>query len=155
MILDRLENKALYRDFGCRLFTALEYLSATDFNSLENGKHAIDGDRLFAMVQRYAPRSPAEARWEAHRNYIDVQYIARGEECMGYAPLKKDLPIEEEYDAARDVVFYKTSGVLLPLSAGSFAVFTPLDIHAPGLQQVAPAECSEVLKVVVKCLWEG
>jgi YhcH/YjgK/YiaL family protein len=155
MILDRLENRALYRSFGRRLFEALEYLAVTDIRALQLGKQEIEGDRLFAVVQRYRPKTPAEARWEAHRKYIDVQYVASGAERIGYAPLREDTPLEEAYDAARDAVFYQAQGILLPVPAGSFAVFTPHDIHAPCLlPDSCPGSGEEVLKVVMKCLWQ-
>jgi YhcH/YjgK/YiaL family protein len=153
MILDCLEHRALYRNFGRRLFEALEYLAGTDLRSLETGKHVLEGDRLFAVVQRYRPKPPAEARWEAHRKYLDVQYVASGSECIGYAPLREKTPVEEAYDA-RDAIFYKTAGILLPVPAGSFAVFTPHDIHAPGLMADPASNGDEILKVVVKCLWQ-
>jgi YhcH/YjgK/YiaL family protein len=153
MILDRLENRDVYRRFGRRLFEALVYLAKTDFHNMESGKREIDGDRLFAVVQRYRPKPPAEARWEAHRNYLDVQYVVAGAERIGYAPLREETPIETAYDADRDVAFYRSSGVLLPIPAGRFAVFTPHDIHAPGLIAEAASDDQEVLKVVMKCLW--
>jgi YhcH/YjgK/YiaL family protein len=154
MILDCLENRGLYRNFGRRLFEALEYLAGTDLRALEPGKHEIEGDRLFAVVQRYRPKAPAEARWEVHRKYIDVQYVAGGAERIGYAPLRADTPVEEAYDAARDAAFYRPAGVLLPVPAGSFAVFTPHDIHAPGLLPDPASDGGEVLKVIMKCLWQ-
>jgi YhcH/YjgK/YiaL family protein len=124
-------------------------------SALANGKHMIDGDRLFAMVQRYRTKPVAEGRWEMHKKYIDVQYVAAGSESIGFAPLAGDSLVEESYDPSRDVAFYKMSGVFLPVSAGTFAVFTPDEVHAPCLAPADPEPAAgEVLKVVVKCLWE-
>ena len=133
---------------------ALDYLAQTDFNALPDGKQVIDGDRLFAIVQRYTTKPVSEARWETHRRYIDVQYIARGSERMGYVPWSESLPVQEVYDPQRDVAFYEASGVLLPVSAGMFAIFAPHEVHAPCLAPAEPQPAGEVLKVVFKCLWE-
>ena len=32
-------------------------------------------------------KAESEGKLEAHRKYIDVQYVISGEELMGYAPL--------------------------------------------------------------------
>ena len=155
MILDRLENAAFYRSLSPRIAAALEYLRATDFSALADGRHEIDGDRLVAMVQRYRTKPLAKARWEAHRRYLDVQYVVEGDERIGYAPVLKDSPVAEPYDADKDVMFYAVQGDLLQVSAGSFAIFAPQDIHAPGLVGGAPPVVRDVLKVVMKCRLDG
>jgi YhcH/YjgK/YiaL family protein len=154
MILDRLDRRDLYAGVGLGIPEALEYLAKTDFHSLPDGKQAIDGDRLFAVVQRYTAKPLSQARWEMHHRYLDVQFIACGSERIGYVPWSETLPIQESFDPARDVAFYETSGVLLPISAGMFVVFTPDEVHAPCLAPAEPELAGEVLKVVVKCLWE-
>lgn len=151
MILDRLEHAAMYRTLAVDIARALDYLQATDLRSLADGRHALDGDRLFAIVQRYRPKPAAEATWEAHRQYIDVQYVVEGTERMGYTYLRSDLAVRQPYDVQKDIVFYDAAGDLLAVPAGSFVIFTPHDIHAPGLTTDPPERVKEVLKVVVKC----
>ncbi len=113
MILDRLENAALYRSLGAEIALALDYLGGTDFSQTPEGRYELDGDRVFALVQRYRPKPPAEARWEAHRQYVDVQYVAEGLERMGYAPLADGLPVQRVYDSQKDVVFFEVQGDFL------------------------------------------
>jgi YhcH/YjgK/YiaL family protein len=153
MIFDRIGQRKNYDGLGSGIPEALEYLAKTDFTALESGKHVIDGDRLFAVVQRYKTKPTAEARWEMHRRYLDVQFLALGSERIGYAPWDESLPVVEAYRAERDAAFYAASGVLLPLSAGSFAVFAPEEVHAPCIVFADSEPAGEVLKVVVKCLW--
>ncbi len=152
MILDRLENAAMYRPLSQQIEAALAYLAKTDFQSLSPGRYELDGDRLYAMVQRYATKPPAGGRWEAHRRYLDVQYVVEGTERIGWAPLEEKTAIETPYDAEKDVIFYRTAGDLLQLTAGTFAIFAPHDIHSPGLH-ASPTEPVDVLKVVVKVAW--
>jgi YhcH/YjgK/YiaL family protein len=151
MILDRIENASMYRALGPAIAAALDYLRQTDFSQVPDGRHELDGDRLFSIVQHYRTKPLAEAIWEAHRQYIDVQYVVQGAERMGYASLRDDLPVRQPYDAQKDAVFYDAQGDFLEVRAGSFVIFTPHDIHAPGLA-VTPSEASAaVCKVVVKC----
>ena len=152
MIIDRIENRAFYKQLNPRITTALEYLAKTDFTKLAVGKYEIDGPKVFAIVQRYVTKPLENIAWEAHREYIDLQYVAEGGERMGYAPLCNHIPIYKEYDPQRDLIFYHAQGDLLTVPAGSFAIFTPQDIHAPGLAVDPSTASTEVVKVVVKCL---
>lgn len=151
MILDRLENADMYRALSGELVLAFDYLRKTDFRAAAEGRQEIDGDRVYAIVLRYRPKPLAEAMWEAHRRYIDVQYVAEGSERMGCTNLRGDLPVRQAYDAKKDLVFYDAAGDLFQVRAGGFAVFAPHDVHAPGLAIDSPETASEVCKVVVKC----
>jgi YhcH/YjgK/YiaL family protein len=154
VILDRLENVATYRTISAELVRAFDYLSRTDFSDLPAGRYALDGDRVYAIVQRYRPKPLTEAKWESHRRYLDVQYIAEGSERLGHALLDDGVTVEQQYNAEKDVIFYKADGDFFTLRAGSFAIFAPQDIHAPGLALDGPGDSIEVCKVVVKCRLE-
>ncbi len=149
MIRDRIENAEPYGRLGRGIAQALEFLRKTDCTKLQPGKHEIDDQRVFAMVQRYVPKPLAQAGWEAHHRYIDVQYIAAGSERMGCTGLVAGLKVTKPYDPQKDLVFYETAGDLLVFKAGDFAIFTPQDVHAPGLA-LDSAPGGEVTKVVVK-----
>ena len=151
MILDCLENADLYRPLGANIALALDYLCRTDFSQMPVGRHEVDGDRVWAVVQRYRPKPPAQAIWEAHRQYIDVQYVAAGTERMGYVPLGDGLRVRQPYDAEKDAILFDADGQLFTMSPGDFAIFTPCDVHAPGLTTDLADDSAEVCKVVVKC----
>jgi biofilm protein TabA len=155
MILDRIENAAMYRALDGTIRAALDSLRSVDFTRLPEGKHTLDGDRLFAMVQRYKPKPLAEIKWEAHRRYIDVQYVAAGAERIGWAALHEGVKVVEPYDAEKDVAMFDAKGDLLSVPAGYFTIFTPHDIHAPCLCPADTANPAEVWKIVVKCLVEA
>jgi biofilm protein TabA len=151
MILDRIEHAAMYRGLEPILREALDYLSSTDFSQVPEGRHVLDGERLFALVQRYQTKAVSDALWEAHRRYIDVQYVVAGDEQIGYAPLVDGLTVTKPYDTQKDVIFFNVRGDRFELSAGTFAIFTPHDVHAPGLVSGVSQQGAEVRKVVVKC----
>lgn len=135
--------------FSPAMEKALSYLRETDFSKLEDGRYEIDGDQIYATVQRYKTKPEKECRPESHRRYADVQYVAEGQEYIGWCAFTPALKITEPYDEKKDIAFYEK---LEPesnfiLTEGSFAVLTPKDIHRPCCAIEAP---SPVLKVVVK-----
>jgi biofilm protein TabA len=151
MILDRLENAGIYHPLGEKLKLALDYLCRTDLANTPDGRYPLDGDEVYAIVQRYRPKPVAAAQWEAHRVYTDVQYVVEGIEKMGYAPLTTELSICQPYNPEKDVVFYNAQGLFFDVGAGSFAVFSPYDVHSPGLAPSQTPVSRDVCKVVVKC----
>ena len=66
----------------------------------------IDGDKIFAEIQEYTTKDPKDCRFETHRKYYDIQYVAEGEEFFGYIPLS-ELEEDTGYDPERDLEFYK------------------------------------------------
>jgi biofilm protein TabA len=147
MILDSLARAARYRGVSAGLAKAFDYLRTVDFTTLVDGRNAVEGDRLYAMLNRYRTKPHAEAVWESHRKFIDVQYIVCGTEWMGYTPLDRAPQIIMPYDPARDVQFYAPGEGGFRLTTGQFAMFFPEDIHAPGLLD---GSVSDVVKVVMK-----
>ena len=146
MIVDRLSNLEFYRGLPLGLVRALEFLRDTDLLTIPVGRQDLDGERLFALVQDYNTKPIEECRWEAHRRYCDVQYLARGTERIGVANIER-MRIEQPYDSDRDVAFFTGDGDSMLLNAGTFAIFAPQDVHMPCVL----AESSELVrKIVVK-----
>lgn len=146
MIVDRLGNRSVDAHVLPRVRQALEYLRTTDMRAAAPGRHEIDGDRLFALVQEYETRHPDACVWEAHRRYVDVQYVVQGIERMGYAPIADMVP-RVPYDAEKDVALFEPGTRFVTLNAGMYAIFGPEDVHSPG---GAAGEPRAVRKVVVK-----
>ena len=129
---------------------ALDFLQQPDLAELPPGRIEIDGQAVYALVQAYEtlPIPPA-VKFEAHRQYIDIQYIASGVEVMGWANLKA-LSDVTAYNAEKDVLHgMLAAGEMTPVrvAAGQAAIFWPEDAHAPKLASGSPAP---VKKVVVK-----
>ena len=147
MIVDRFDNASPLYQLPQRLAQALDYIRTPDMNALATGRHDIDGDRLFALVQEYTTKAPAECVWEAHRRYVDVQFVVSGSERMGYVPLAVASE-REPYDVARDVAFFEPGHEFLTIRAGMFAIFGPEDVHSPCHH--AGGSPAHVRKVVIK-----
>ena len=146
MIVDKIENASQYYALGEKIAAALKYLETQDLSQVESGKYPIMGDEVFALVQEYESKPMDQGFWEVHRKYIDVQYIVRGLEQIGYAKLKSSRA-SEEYDDAKDYQVLEGDGDFLRLSSGMFAILWPWDAHMPGMAVYTPLS---VKKVVVK-----
>ena len=146
MVLDNIKYAGLYSAMGARIRKALVFLQETDFSKMEPGKYEIDGSNINALVQKYVTKPLAEGKWEAHRKYIDIQYIAEGMEQMGYA-FAESLEVSKEYDTEADYLLLQGNGSMLVCNSGTFAIFGPEDAHMPC---IAVNEPSPVKKVVVK-----
>ena len=148
MILDQFSHASFYRNLGARFAAGFDYLAKTDLVALPDGRHDIQGDELYVNVNTYRTKPPAECRWEAHRHRADIQYIIRGREKIGVAPLGA-MKLVSPYNPVNDVEFYEGSGQFIEVKQGDFAIFLPQDAHMP----MAAIEGSvEVKKVVVKVL---
>ncbi len=133
---------------------ALNWLQTNDLASLPTGRHPIDGDRMYVMISEYMTEPKEKRRAEAHHKYVDVQYIAAGEERIGIAPLMAGYEVLEDKLAEKDVIFYAkpTDEVDLGLKAGMFAVLFPWEVHRPNC---AAGDPGPVRKVVMKISLES
>ncbi|MCL5104375.1 MAG: YhcH/YjgK/YiaL family protein [Armatimonadetes bacterium] len=146
MIVDNISNAGLYFGLGKGIESGLKFLQTQDISKLGLGKHVIDGDDCFALVMEYDSKPVEQGIWEAHRRYIDIQFVVKGTERIGYANIG-DLAVSKEYDEANDGVLFTGEGDSVTLSSGAFAIYYPHDGHMPSLAVDKPAR---VRKVVVK-----
>jgi len=146
MIVDKIENAGLYKNLGERIQKSFNYIKQTDLKKLKSGRYDIDGDKIFALISEYQTKAESDGKLEAHKKYIDVQFVIEGEELMGYSPLG-DQSILEPYKEENDIIFYKGEKVFIKVTEGMFAIFFPEDMHMPGIEV---GESSAVKKLVIK-----
>ena len=149
MLTTNLKLAEKYNYLDPKFKKAFEFLRTADLAALPLGNTPIDGDEVFANVQAYTTLPDADAPFESHEKYFDLQFVVSGEEHFGYAPRDLCKPAMA-YDADRDLVFYEEpaeSGCII-LKAGDFAIVPPEDAHAPR-RQTAAGPCA-VKKIVVK-----
>ncbi|MGN0927967.1 MAG: YhcH/YjgK/YiaL family protein [Succinivibrio sp.] len=126
---------------------AYQWLKDHDTANMEDGTYDIC-DGVFAMVQRYDTIPFSEARFESHKDYYDIQYIAKGTESFGMA-LVKDCELVETIEK-NDVSFYKTPKFYtqVNLKSGDLVVVPPEEVHQPRAQYNGQKDF--VVKVVIK-----
>lgn len=144
MILDKIENAGLY-NLAPGLQKGIDYLLATDLKALNQGTINLNGG-IKVIVNKYETKPEADCKPEAHKKYIDIQYLVEGEELIGYAPLNNQEVTIDNLDE-NDVVFFNAETSLCKLTAGLFAIYYPTDIHQPGIQA---DKATLVTKIVIK-----
>jgi len=148
MIQDHLGQSSRYTAPHPRFAAAFDFLANLPAD-LPAGRTEIDGTNVFALVQRYTTRAAANAVFEAHRQYIDVQFVQAGRETILWAPLVALAQVTQPYDAEKDVAFFAAPDRWTPLrlEENQFAILFPDDAHAPCLDC---AGRGDVPKVVIK-----
>lgn len=112
MIYDKLDHIEAYKGLSEDLYLGLEYLTNAT-SDIENGVYELN-PRVKAIVSEYETKKVNENGFEAHKEYIDIQYLLKGEErvaCMPIEKLSETIPYSEEKDAA----FYKVD--IFPLTS--------------------------------------
>lgn len=146
MILDQLDQLTRYISLHPRFAEAFRYLQETDFSALAVGRYPILGEEIFAIVNQYETKPAHLCPLEAHRKYIDLQYMVAGKEWIGYAPWAGQAE-SLSHRPEEDCFFYDGESPPVQLATGMFAIFFPSDLHAPNC-----GEGGTVKKVVVKIL---
>ncbi|MBQ7770250.1 MAG: YhcH/YjgK/YiaL family protein [Clostridia bacterium] len=128
---------------------AFAFIKKALAENLPVGKYEIDGKNLFASVQEYNTKEEQAARYEGHRNYIDIQFIASGAEAVEVTDITKTQSITP-YNEEKDVEFFQTDEKVWKgvWTANKYGIFFPYDIHRPGMR--VDGVSAPVKKILVK-----
>lgn len=146
MIYDKIDNIETYKGLSEDIYEGLKFLKNA-YPDLACGVHEIN-PRVKAIVSEYETKAVNENGYEAHRKFIDIQYLLKGNEkncCLPIEKLKETNPYKEDIDAAFYEAESPTQGLML--GDGYFAIYWPQDGHMPCL---CIKETINVKKVVVK-----
>lgn len=129
---------------------ALDYLKSNDLSQMENGKYEILGDKIFVSIQDYHTKLLDEGALEAHKKYVDIQYIIEGAEQIGVCDVE-ECSLATEYDENKDIMFLNANDSddvkFISLTKGEHFILTPVAAHMPCIAFDNP---SYVKKAVVK-----
>jgi len=148
MIYDTLAHISAYRGISANMDRAIDFILSADFAVMPAERFEVDGANVYGFIQEPALRDPADAQFEAHRKYADIQIALIDGEIMGWLPLEK---VEKwlDFDAEKDIAFsdVQEKGVAMPLNAGEFMILFPHDAHMPCLKGCADHNRKVVVKV--------
>lgn len=144
MIKDNIKNANKYSELSPSFQKAFDFLEKTDLKNLQAGKYQIEGDNIYVNIDEYQTRTSDAI--EAHKVYIDIQYIISGEEYIGVTKLD-GLKIIENYNSQKDISFYNGEVEKILLKENEFIILYPEDAHLPCQQIDIPRY---VKKAVVK-----
>jgi biofilm protein TabA len=132
VILDRLEESRRYESLHPMFARAFAVLARPDLSSLGTGKHVIDGEGLSLIVALDEGKGGAGAVLEAHRRFIDIQFVIEGTDMIGWRPVRECVRVTQPYEASKDVELYAERPLSWSQVTGpAFAVYFPGDAHAP------------------------
>lgn len=112
---------------------AFRFLNRPDLDTLSPGKYPIDGDNVYASVSVGPNKEFDKTQWESHRKYIDLQYVIKGKEKIGVAPVAK-ATVTVPYSEANDIAHYTAEGKYYVASPGTFFLFFPVNAHRPNIK---------------------
>lgn len=135
MIIDRLSESAKYEAMHPRFHEAFEFLRTAA--EKENGRHELGGD-MYVNIMDVNTHAQGEGMFEAHRKYIDIQYLFEGHSACVWAHTP-DLTVKSPYDEEKDVEFLAGEGSAVPVNGGEFYILYPADAHEPHQTHGAPA----------------
>ena len=98
------------------------------------------------LVQANTTKCAEGGLLEAHKNFLDIQYILEGGETMGWAPIAT-LTQAKEYNETKDVWHFDGERDFVDIRPGYCYVVYPEDAHQPGVHLDEPKEFK---KIVVK-----
>ena len=130
MIIDNLKNAEKYYCLNKNFKLVFDYLKENDLKQKECGKHQLKGDEVFYNLQEYETK-PVQ-KLEAHKKYIDIQVVIKGEEYMGYTDIN-NTSVSEIYNEEKDVMFLNGEVSKLKADSSVFLIFYPEDAHMPAL----------------------
>lgn len=126
---------------------AFKFLKNERLDTLAPGNYELEDKDLFAIVQEYNTKTEEASRFEAHRQYADIQHMISGEERIGVLPLDSTI-VAEPYDSIKDIVFLTANTNHFRLSSPErFFVLFLDDAHRPG---VKIDNKGKVKKIVIK-----
>ena len=128
MIVDKISNLKRY-DYVPNIDKVIKFLTENDYKNMENGKYDLGDESRVAISEYDTKEVPDEVLLEVHRNYIDLQMVASGEEAM-FTQSIDDGEEKIPYNDVKDVEFFTSSWYnTICLYDGNFALLFPNDLH--------------------------
>ena len=136
-------QKTLYE----KLTEALSYIQNLDKGALTPGTYEVN-DEFFYNYMEYEAKAPTNSIFEAHKNYVDIQYIVEGHEQIDIS-FEEYMELDTPYDAKKDILFFKNPQKFFSRTLGpeEYVIVLPHELHKPG-QKVG--ENGNVKKIVGK-----
>ncbi len=149
MIFGHINDLAKFSFLPAPILKALQHIKDTDFLAKPAGNYDLQGKDIFVQVIDTNTKNVADTRPEVHKQYLDVQFLVKGNEKIGVTFDTGKNTVSEDFLKEKDLLFY--TGVenesWLTFIPGNFAIFLPNDVHRPVCAVNAP---EAIRKVVIK-----
>ncbi len=128
---------------------AFTFLKSQDLEKLKPGMYVIDSGNVIATISEGPTKKMEDVKWEAHRNFNDLQYIIKGKAKMGVAPSADEratLTVPYSY-STDNMNFTNEGGEYFDADPNTFFIFSPQEMHRPAIK--VPGT-DRVKKIVIK-----
>ena len=132
---------SVHKDFE-KVFAYLKSVTPETSGRVDLGEH------MWVTTSETETTPEGPRFFEAHRNYLDIQYIVSGSESFGYANVNT-LTTATEYNPEKDIEMLSGDINPLVLKEGDFCIVFPEDAHIPVLEKLSDRLVRAVGKV--KC----
>jgi biofilm protein TabA len=106
LIIDTLSNADKYFPLNPRFAAAFRYLANNASRETDSALNEIEGDKLFAIMSRTIGKQRNEAKLEVHKKYIDIQFVLKGIDSMGWKPASVCSEVLAPFDEEKDIGFF-------------------------------------------------
>ena len=146
MIVDHIRNREKYYFLGEDFKAALDFFATIKEEPFENADIKVENSDVIVKARPMETIELTEWKFEFHKKYADIHFVAYGIEKIGYADVKslKELNFSED----KDVGFLEGTGDLITLKPGYFMVTLPDDAHMPCICDGAPAPLGKMIAKV-------
>ena len=146
MIFDKIENLKLYSSFNSHFDAMAKFIEENDFAALPCGSYDV-GDGVKVNIAEYEPSG--NDKFEAHRDFHDVQYAIAGNETIEVVPTSE---AKESSGYNPDIEFFyaqNCESTSVALEAGTFVFHAPQDAHKPCVKLTSDKIKKAVFKIPV------
>jgi YhcH/YjgK/YiaL family protein len=135
-----------------RILKAVNLIESLNFSALPDSIFEIEGKHFYYTVSSYQTAADLKEKpAEAHRKYLDLQYVIYGKEIFGFADYSNIKKNRSDYNPEKDIELFDSidNESFFTLMQNHYAIFFPEDVHRPGLSKNNP---SNIRKIVFKIL---
>ena len=140
MIIDRLDNAPRYYSIHPKIAFALKYLAEQQPLMKEETEPRVSEvvAEGISFKTIFCDTVPHDRRWESHIEKTDLQYVIRGMERIGFAPVSEmQDPVRTE---GKDQIIWQGNGDKILVPEGFFIILFPGEAHMSKLAAGDKAE---------------
>lgn len=144
MIFGNIKDNGQYTCLTESVRECLTYAKEHSLLDYEKGSHEIDGRRVFVNIAEYTTTAPENRFWEAHREYLDIHLMLRGQEQIDLNFIRNmtlgEYTEEEDFQALEGE---KNCSVIL--REGDYLICFPEDGHRTAVEVNGPEELKKAI----------
>lgn len=137
MIFGNVKNLQEYPFLEEQVKKCFDYAANNSLIEYEKGSHEIEGDRLFVNIVEYTTTKAEDRFWEAHKKYLDLHLLLRGQEQIDVNFIE-NMELKEYVDDSDFLPMDGDKNSSVVLRPGDFLICYPSDGHRTAVEVEGP-----------------